>query len=233
MTKRKSKSFLLVFVLIGICVFWWFRRTSKSVPGEKLAREFLLRKVGAEQTQVLLDQFRKNYWELYQQREIPKNYVLRIHLNQAILPVLAFYQVLLPLNEGDQETTIREIEGVTRLWILRTTRFFIKPLRFFRKPFALFRPGFEIVMKLFPPAGFEIDYLEKSEERIAFDIKGCFYLNTLTRYGIPALTPVFCAADEAMAELFPPSIGFKRTQTLGRGGELCDFRYCLLKQKEL
>ena len=88
-------------------------------------------------------------------------------------------------------------------------------------------------MKLFPAAGFDIDYLEKSEDRIAFDIKGCYYLKTLRHYGIPELTPVFCAADEALAELFPPSIVFERTQTLGKWGELCDFRYCLLKQKEL
>jgi hypothetical protein len=201
------------------------------VPGEKFAREFLVDKVGVDQIEILLEQFRENYRNLYQHRKIPTHRILRIHLNQAVLPVLAFYQVLLPINDGDKQKTIKEIEGVVRTWILRSTRYFVSPLRFFRQPFSIFRPGFEIVMKLFPPSGFDIDYLEKSEERIAFDIRGCFYLNTLTQYGIPELTPVFCAADEAMAELFPSSIRFKRTQTLGRGGELCDFRYCSKKQE--
>jgi len=229
---NKPKKLILISLILVIGFLWWIRRISQIIPGEKLAREFLTRKVGAERTQPLLVQFRKNYRILYQQREISKNRILRIHLDQAILPVLAFYQVLLPINDGDKQKTINEIEGVVRTWILNTTRYFISPLRFFRYPFRIFRPGFEIVMKLFPAAGFDIDYLEKSEEMIAFDIKGCYYLNTLSRYGIPELTPVFCAADEALAELFPPSIGFNRTQTLGRGGELCDFRYCLIKQHD-
>lgn len=223
-----KNKFLKPIIIISLCLIsfiLWLKFSSKSVPGEKFAREFLLRKVGPERTQLLLVQFRKNYRILYQQREIPRNRILRIHLNQAILPVLAFYQILIPINDGDKETTIQEIEGVTRQWTLRTTCYFISPLRFFRKPFALFRPGFEIVMKLFPVAGFDIDYLEKSDDRIAFDIKRCFYLNTLIRYGVPELTTVFCAADEAMAELFPPSVCFQRTQTLGRGGSCCDFRY--------
>lgn len=226
MTLKKSNRIALISVFIGACLLWWFKRASKTVPGARLAREFLVGKVGVDQIETQLKQFRENYRDLYQQRQIPKNRILRVHLNQAILPVLAFYQVLLPINGGDKQKTIKEIEGVVRAWILNTTRYFLSPLRFFGQPFSIFRPGFEIVMKLFPAAGFDIDYLEKSEKRIAFNIKGCFYLNTLTRYGIPELTPVFCAADEAMAELFPPSIGFERTQTLGRGGELCDFQYC-------
>ncbi len=216
-----------VFVFLAGILFVVLRlmRTSKSVPGEKFAREFLIRKIGEEQTEIHLEQFRMIYWNLYQQRQIPRNRILHFHLNQAILPVLAFYQVLLLLNDGDKQKKIKEIEGVVRIWIVRTTRYFISPLRFFKHPFKIFRPGFEIVMKLFPPAGFEIDYFEKSDERVAFDIKGCFFDQTLRHYGISELTPVICAADEAMAELFPPSIEFERTQILGRGGNCCDFRY--------
>lgn len=232
MSIKKPKRLVLITIFVMIGFLWWSKRAAKAVPGEKFARDFLVRKIGAERTQLLLAQFRKKYTDLYQRRQIPKNRILRIHLDHAILPVLAFYQVLLPINDGNKETTIKEIEGVVRTWITNTTRYFLSPLRFFRKPFMVFRPGFNIVMKLFPSAGFDIDYLEKSEDRIAFDIKGCFFLNTLSQYGIPELTPVFCAADEALAELFPPSIGFKRTQTLGRGGELCDFRYCKVKQED-
>jgi hypothetical protein len=225
MSKNKFQKILIFISLFLIGIIFWLKYSSKSVPGEKFAREFLVRKAGEEQIDAHLEQFRTIYWNLYQHRQIPKNRILRIHLDQAILPVLAFYQVLLPINNGDKQKTIQEIEGVVRTWILKTTRYFISPLRFFSHPFRIFRPGFEIVMKLFPAAGFDIDYLEKSEDRVAFDIKGCFFFQTLTHYGIPELTPVFCAADEAMAELFPPSICFQRTQTLGRGGACCDFRY--------
>ena len=226
MSSGKSKKIFWSSIFIGFVFLWWWRPRNKPIPGEKFARKFFAQKAGSERTHQLLAQFKENYRTLYQQREIPTNRVLRIHLNQAILPVVAFYQVLLPFNDGNKEKTIREIEGVIHEWILTSTRYFISPLRYLPRPFRIFRPGFEIVMKLFPPAGFEIDYLEKSDQQIAFNIKGCYYLKTLKRYGLSELTAVFCAADEAMAELFPPSIEFHRSQTLAKGGELCDFKYC-------
>lgn len=230
MSRTKFSKGLIIVLLTALGILLWKRGIRTLVPGEKIAKDFLIQKMGSNQIEIFLEQYRKNYKDFNLQFSPPKNRVLRIHFRHAILPVLAFYQVLLPLNEGDQEKTIAEITDVVRDWILRMTRVFLVPLRYIPHPFRIFKPGFDIVMKLFPPAGFDIDYLEKSDKRIAFDIKGCFYLNTLTQYGVPELTPVFCAADEAMAELFPESIEFQRTQTMGRGGKLCDFRYCRINQ---
>lgn len=226
MNKLRSPKLLIICFIFVVGIIVWFKLKLISVPGEEIAKKFLVNKVGKTRINSFMEQYRIFYRALSATTRQPENRILRIHLNQAILPVVAFYQVLLPINDGNREKTIREIETVIREWILSRTRNFISPLRYLPRPFKIFRPGFEIVMKLFPPAGFDIDYLEKSDQRIAFNIKGCYYLNTLTRYSLPELTPVFCAADEAMAELFPPSIEFHRTQTLGKGGELCDFRYC-------
>lgn len=231
MSKIKTKKLALFSIILGLGLFWWYRKNSKTVPGEKFAREFLLRKAGADKTELLIIQFRSNYREFYNQRRSPQNIILRIHLEQAILPVLAFYQVLLPLNNGNQETTIDEITQVVREWVVRLTKGPLIALRFFPQPFSLFKPGFNLVMMLFPTAGFEIDYLEKSNNRISYNITRCFFLDAFNRYSLPELTPVFCAADEAMAEFFPQSIQFQRTQTLGKGGNLCDFRYCRVNQK--
>jgi hypothetical protein len=231
LSKIKTKKLALFSIILGLGLFWWYRKNSKTVPGEKFAREFLLRKAGADKTELLLTQFRSNYREFYNQRRSPQNKILRIHLEQAILPVLAFYQVLLPLNNGNQETTIDEITQVVREWVVRLTKGPLIALRFFPQPFSLFKPGFNLVMMLFPTAGFEIDYLEKSNNRISYNITRCFFLDAFNRYSLPELTPVFCAADEAMAEFFPQSIQFQRTQTLGKGGNLCDFRYCRVNQK--
>lgn len=226
MSKLNIKKILITTLLTAVLSWLWIKRKRTVVPAEKIAKKFLVKKSGSIQTDQLLEQYRKNYKDLCLHFSLPKDRVLQFHLRSAILPVLAFYQVLLPMNKGDRETTIAEITEVVRDWILRMTRNFLVPLRYIPDPFRLFKPGFDIVMKLFPPSGFDTRYLEKSEERIAFDINRCFYLNTLTRYGVPELTTVFCAADEAMAELFPSSIEFQRTQTLGRGGSHCDFQYC-------
>jgi hypothetical protein len=47
----------------------------------------------------------------------------------------------------------------------------------------------------------------------------------LTEYGFPELTPHFCRLDDVLAAEAAPSVRFERTQTLARGGTLCDFRY--------
>ena len=43
--------------------------------------------------------------------------------------------------------------------------------------------------------------------------------------GAPELTPICCQVDDWMMENLPPSIRWERTQTLGRGGAVCDFRW--------
>ena len=226
MSNSKIKKIVLATSLILVLSWLWIKRIRTEVPAEKFAHKFLVQKIGSIQADQLLEQYRKNYKDLLHHTTLPKDRVLQIHLKYAVLPVLAFYQVLLPLNNGNQERTIDEITQVVREWVLRLTKGPLIALKYFPQPFTLFKPGFNLVMMLFPSAGFDIDYLEKSNNRIAYNINRCFFLDTLSHYGLPELTPVFCAADEAMAEFFPPSIKFKRTQTLGKGGNLCDFRYC-------
>lgn len=102
----------------------------------------------------------------------------------------------------------------------------LAPLRILPAPFRLFKFAFAQMMKKFPSEGWEIVYIEDSNERVAFNMTRCFYLNTLTAQGAPELTASFCKSDEVMAELFPPSIRFVRLHTLGHGDAVCDFQYC-------
>ena len=56
-------------------------------------------------------------------------------------------------------------------------------------------------------------------------INGCVYFETLSAYGAPELGTIFCALDNFVFDEVSPYIRWERTQTIARGGELCDFRF--------
>ena len=94
-------------------------------------------------------------------------------------------------------------------------------------PFAVFRGMVLRVVRLgFPREGWDIEPAEDREDCIAFNIRRCIYLDSLTSYGAPELTPVYCAGDDKLFGALPPSITWERTMTLGRGHDYCDFRWC-------
>ena len=53
----------------------------------------------------------------------------------------------------------------------------------------------------------------------------CFFLKVLSAYGAPELTAHFCKLDDLLFGNIP-GISWERTQTLGRGDECCNFRFC-------
>jgi hypothetical protein len=53
----------------------------------------------------------------------------------------------------------------------------------------------------------------------------CLYVNTLTAYGAPELTPVFCKLDEVWGAALEPKVIFERPRLLSRGDSGCEFCY--------
>jgi hypothetical protein len=77
----------------------------------------------------------------------------------------------------------------------------------------------------YPPEGWRFEWVEDSDQCIAYDARECFYLNVLTFYGAPELTAHLCAIDDLLyGDL--RGISWERTKTLGRGDDRCDFRFC-------
>ncbi|MCM1268357.1 MAG: L-2-amino-thiazoline-4-carboxylic acid hydrolase [Bacteroidales bacterium] len=95
-------------------------------------------------------------------------------------------------------------------------------------------PGMKMLfMKIFssgvkkgfgPEAGFAHTFITDSNKTVAFNVTKCPYQFYCEKYGCPEIVPVFCKNDEyAYGNL--PHIRFIRTQTLGTGGNCCDFRF--------
>jgi hypothetical protein len=74
------------------------------------------------------------------------------------------------------------------------------------------------------PEGWSTTWLEDSPARVAYDLTGCFYLDTLTAYGAPELTPSFCRMDDLLYGRLERA-RWGRTGTLARGDARCDFRF--------
>ena len=52
----------------------------------------------------------------------------------------------------------------------------------------------------------------------------CPYVKICVRYGHPEIAHYFCDSDDITYGNMHPCLCWERTNTIGRGGELCDFR---------
>lgn len=107
---------------------------------------------------------------------------------------------------------------------------------FFRL-FGLYKKGtkifFDMSVKSFSEeAGFVYRFPEQRENVAAFDIIKCPYLEACKRYGCAELVPAFCDSDDTTYGDMHPCLIWKRTGTIGRGNECCDFRLTLVDKEE-
>ena len=72
----------------------------------------------------------------------------------------------------------------------------------------------------------EIEILEKSPERLSFNVTRCKYAEMYRALGLADLGgSLSCQRDFALVEGFNPKITLERTQTLMGGASHCDFRF--------
>jgi hypothetical protein len=72
----------------------------------------------------------------------------------------------------------------------------------------------------------EIELLEQSPERLAFNVTRCRYAEMYRALGLADLGPsLSCQRDFSLIEGFNPAVRLTRTQTLMQGASHCDFRF--------
>lgn len=140
-----------------------------------------------------------------------------------ILSILAVYRTFLEKNENTQ-TALSETEILFKDVYFRFQLYGIHLLNRLPNPFPIIRPVLKMMIKFSDT---------KNGQEIIRDDKNCFAVNvyqccifdTLKQYDAAELTPIFCASDDWLSAAMP-KIDWQRTQTLGRGGEICDFKWC-------
>ena len=74
----------------------------------------------------------------------------------------------------------------------------------------------------------EIEVVEKTDERFAFNVNRCRYAEMYRDLGLADLgAALSCNRDGTMVQGFNPDIEFSRTQTIMNGADHCDFVYTL------
>jgi hypothetical protein len=120
-----------------------------------------------------------------------------------------------------------EIDQVLAAWVQHSGQYkLMQMMEHLPEPFATLRMGNRLVLKMsYPPEGWAVEWVEDSDQCIAYDIHECFYLNLLTAYGVPELTARFCRGDDVQFCSIP-GVAWQRTKALGRGDDCCNFRFC-------
>ncbi len=168
------------------------------------------------------------YRDLYANHDLPQNSFLKWHLTEGILPGLAFYQVLRESGESRENalaTIDRAFESlfsdnVRKMKRLGRLPFIFSFLRLFIKP----------AMRPYPAEGWKIEWILNDKSAIRFNMKSCFYHDTLSAYGAPELTASFCRVDDLTYENMSPALSWQRTMTIAKGDAVCDFCFARAKK---
>ncbi|RGY99081.1 L-2-amino-thiazoline-4-carboxylic acid hydrolase [Clostridium sp. AM58-1XD] len=146
----------------------------------------------------------------------------QFHTYTNIFPVIAFYKALTEhgidspmaiLEKGAAEISCKKGKSYSKIVSMPGMKgIFLK----------MFSGG---VKTLFgEAAGFRQEFLKNDRRSLEFNITQCPYQFYCEKEGCPELVHIFCQNDEyAYGHL--PGITFIRIQTLGTGGELCDFKF--------
>jgi hypothetical protein len=197
----------------------------KEIPMSKRFFPGLLPIIGDERYKQVI----ARYQELFEKHELPKHPALQRHLIEGILPGLAFYQVLTENGESqesalaliDQTFEILFVDNLARMKKLGKLSFVYPFLRLFIKP----------AMRQYPPEGWAIEWVQNDRNAIRFDMKSCFYFDTLSKYGAPELTASFCQVDDFIYGNMSPYVIWQRSKTIGRGEAYCDFCFLPVKNE--
>ncbi|MDR0424725.1 MAG: L-2-amino-thiazoline-4-carboxylic acid hydrolase [Clostridiales Family XIII bacterium] len=145
------------------------------------------------------------------------------HVHGAILPAIAIREVL-PENGYDKDECIRLIRASALDNARPMQKVFSAAgrLPFF---FAFFRVMCKNAMPLmFSDGGWAFQWKTNSKTAIEWDCTQCIYHDLFVQYGVPELTPIFCECDDVIYGNIPTA-RWGRSKTIGRGADVCDFRF--------
>lgn len=169
----------------------------------------------------MFQNLQRRYEDLYQKHGQVDNPALRRHLVNGILPGLALYQLIRESGKSQTEA-IAAIDQIFKVLFLKKQRSMQK---LGKLPFiySFLRKYIKTAMRQYPAEGWTIEWTQNDSEAIRFNMKTCFYFNTLSSLGAPELTASFCQVDDNIYSDMSPNIQWVRTQTIARGSALCDF----------
>lgn len=192
--------------------------------GQRTVQRWARHAAASTGQEVRVDGAAQAYVDLSRRVEWPWHPVLRWHLAAYLLPGVAVYRTLLAAQVPQPEAR----QAVARALVAdnEPRRLRLRRLGQHRWFYGVFAVAVRALSSLlYPRPGWRIRWGEVSRARIAFDIDRCYYLDVLTRLGMPELTPAYCHLDDVLYTDISPQVAWQRDHTLAAGCDRCTFRY--------
>lgn len=199
------------------------KNAEKTLKKKLFFKDEIGRNFTAEETEKIWADARLRLQKMYDEHsDLPKG--VRLHTDGFIFPAAAIY---LAMKEFDSHKAFSVMQKVMKEKALESGRKFAS---FVRLPFGkrLFLKMWDTIShKMFSDsAGFKNVFYPKQKGVFRMDITQCPYNTYLTALGCQELTRLFCENDVySYGNL--PGLDFIRTQTIGSGGRLCDFKLAM------
>ena len=182
----------------------------------------ILKNVDAEQGRQVVSRMEEEY-EILCLDDSEKSPDLIRHLHNNIYPVVAAFRALMAIGMPREDAS--ELAQNTFLELMEAPAASIQKLcripGFYRMVPWLFG---KLMPKLFKKeAGFEFTYYPVEAGHVKFDMEACPYFQACQELDCPEIAPVFCTTDDICYGNMHPNLIWNRTQTIARGGKLCDF----------
>lgn len=144
------------------------------------------------------------------------------HLEQ-ILPCIAFYEKMLEIEES-REVALEHFGK----WSLKNADRMAQIIRSLLRFPGLYKKMPSIFDRMMDSMfGSKAGFVSRPVEgapKFARDVTVCPYVEALTRYGCVEIAQFFCLSDDICYGNMHEKLVWKRTKTLGRGDDCCDFR---------
>ena len=207
----------------GMIVTHLLTRAIRPLAHWRYWEQALAERYGKQKAALLAARMQARYEALFKERLRFSNSALRDHFEGHILPAIALYQVLQEETGSSAEALdlvdrcfSAHIQASREAWQMRL-------LDGLPGNFELLRIANRAALRNgFPAEGWQVEWVEDSPQRIAYDITDCFYLNVFRQYGVPELTAHCCTIDDQLYGHLR-TIAWERTETLGRGDARCNF----------
>ena len=198
----------------------YFMNGSK-LPNRRRWKKAIFSQLDRDVSERLLKAMRAKYFEISSVEQHPA--AAKEHLKE-ILPSVALH--LSAREIGVPIDVSLEIIKLVAMENAKVKARYLKAIKYLPGSFRLFRIFSPRILKRdFEKAGFKVEWVENSQNRIAFNINKCLYVDLFRKYDCIETCQIYCSIDDFWYEPLAPVISWKRTGTLARGAKCCDFRF--------
>lgn len=190
-----------------------------KIKQQKMIDQFLTETFGKEKGEALFDRQSETLDALIAGVEETSDSRKKT-LIQTILPRIALYKVL--LNEG---SPVEDAYGYMRKYMLEkvAAQKHASMLKMEKVPgfYALYS---KIFLKIMRKTDLQESEQRRDKSSFVVTIRKCLWHTACVEHGCPELCRLFCDVDNVTYGGLT-KIGFSRAQTLGYGGDCCDFHF--------